>query len=371
MAHDSPPILVVMRLSSPGYESAAWQLIDASDALVALETESLDHESNGEYLPVMVLPQYVNECFLGETLNLSLMLYNPNKTACANVKLTVEVLPENRDVDPVVIDAVKDISIGGNSEPHQSTVSHKFTRPLQHLMNFILVYNFGKKEYQVVKRAVWNVVNPLQVDFVRRTDSIGRLHLEAILTNTSTLSFTIKDIKLVYVSEDVCLEPLFPKSSEIDAVCVLKPTESHSVVFLCVNPVTKLYLKAFWQCHERGSGEFNIPVSTDHTSPLIYETVYHPGTVPLIQDFKIVFRITNVGKEPLDAMIRFNEDGLRPLAVQVGSSLDVGHLVPAESRLVEVPFISTAKGHHTIKGIEIYSSGDLVVPITDLQVLTV
>ncbi|ORM41469.1 uncharacterized protein BXIN_2520 [Babesia sp. Xinjiang] len=371
MAHDSPPNLVVMRLSPPTYECAAWQLMDASDALVALETETVENVKHSAYMPMLLLPQYVNECFLGETLSLSILLTNGNKTPCTNVKLTVEVTTDEQQKDPFVIEPFSDITLEGNTKPYQTSISYLFHKSQQHFMTFIVTYNCGKKSYQVIKRAVWNVVNPLKAEFLHKKDSIGRSHLEATLTNSSQLNVTIKDVKLVMPESSAYVDPITPPNDDLNAVCVLRPNHAHSVIFTNVRIHKALNIKVFWFCYERGTGQIDMPVDLfSNRLPIVYETIRHPGTVSLKEEFKITFKVTNTTSGPLDCMLRFHEEQLKPLAVQVESYMDSGGLAPAESKIIDVPFISLAKGFHTIGGIEIHVKPNIVIPITDLQVLT-
>ncbi|GFE54551.1 c5orf44, putative [Babesia ovis] len=368
MAHDTPPNLVVMRLSPPTYESAAWQMLDTSDAIVALESETVDNVRDTSHMPMLVLPQYVNECFWGETLELSVMLSNPNKAPCTEVRLVVEVAAEDKQDEPIVMEPITNVTLESNTRPHQARVSYRFEEPIQCVMNFIVIYKFGKREYQVVKRALWKVVNPIQLEYIQQLDAIGRKHIETIVTNVSQLTISIKDVKLG-MPDGIDIEPIADKATDTNVICVLRPNEAHSVVYHWVQCKQPMVAKISWHCHDRGAGEMTIPMQHRPQAMVSYNTVTHPGTVKIIQEFKIGIEVTNCTQEPIEPVIRLNEQQLKPLEAQVGNDLDVGLLGPAESRVVQIPFISTAKGLYNIRGVDIHVEPDVVVPVTDLQVV--
>ncbi|CDR95072.1 hypothetical protein, conserved [Babesia bigemina] len=364
MSHNVAPNLVVMRLSQPSYECAAWQIIDASDALVALETESLDTVKQTAYTPTLVLPEYVNECFLGETLHLSILLSNSNKAACNNVKLKVDVVTEDAVQDPFVMEPLSGVTLEPHRKPYQTTISYLCNKQSQHNMTFIVTFTVGKRNYQVVKRAIWNVVNPIDIHFKSEKDSTGRPHLEATVTNICKHTLTVKDIKLVTPQDSTFQDPIYEQHKDVNGVCVLQPNGAYSVIFKNVKTTRPMQIKVFWHCYERGVGEINMP-------PIAYETIQHPGTVSLNDEFTIKFRVTNITKESLQCRLKFNQKQLIPLVVQVEDYLDFGGMAPMESKIIEVPFMSMEKGLHSIRGLEFCVMPDLIIPVTDLQVLAV
>ncbi|GIX64616.1 trafficking protein particle complex subunit 13, putative [Babesia caballi] len=324
------------------------------------------------YTPFLVLPQYVNDCFLGETIHLSVMLCNPNKAAFTNVKLKVEIAREDDASEPFVLEAFSGVTLEPHKKPHQTTVTYVFKQQSQYRSTFVVTFNVGKKSYQVVRRATWVVANPFKVDFVPEKDTNGRTHLEATLTNTSKLNVALRDVKLVTPDEFGFQDSVCQKMDDVNAVCVLPPNGAYSVIFKNIKTSKPSVVRVWWHSYERGVGEVDLPVDVfNYEQPVAYEVMSHPGTVAARREFSIKLKVTNTSHEVVDCRVKFNEKLLRPLAVQVDDYLELGGLGPAEFRVVEVPMMSMTKGFHTIQGIEIHASPDLVVPVTDMQVLAV
>ncbi|GBE61705.1 elongation factor Ts, putative [Babesia ovata] len=239
-------------------------------------------------------------------------------------------------------------------------------------MTFTVTFTVGKRNYQVVKRAIWNVVNPIEVHFRSEKDSNGRAHLEATVTNICKHTLTIKDIKLVTPQDSTFQDPIYEPHKDVNGVCVLQPGGAYSVIFKNIKTTKPMQIKAFWHCYERGVGEIDMQVDVfNYEQPIAYETIQHPGTVSLNDEFTIKFRVTNTTQESLQCRLKFNQNQLKPLVVQVEDYLDFGGMAPAESKIIEVPFMSMEKGLHTIRGLELCVMPDLVIPVTDLQVLAV
>lgn len=370
MGHDTVPNFVVMRLSPPSYQCVSWPVLDVSDALVALEKETVDTIKPAVYNPTLVLPQYVNEVFLGETLDLSVVLSNSHKAPFTSVSFKVEIVVDDLEGEPIVFEPFTDITLESRKKPHRTTISHTFKHASQHNMTFTVNFKFGKKNCQMVKRAVWNAVHPLRFDCFQEKDAYGKVHMETIVTNISKLVVTLAAMKVQTAKDPALQDCLYQKNDDINAIAVLTPNAAHSVIFKDLDMSKELSLWTSWQCYERGTGEIVTPMGSFYKLPLIaYNVLVHPGTVKCKEEFTIVIKITNTDKKPLKCRLKFNETRIRSMIVQIDDCLDLGILKHQEERQVEVPLMCLSSGIHVINGIEIHADPHIVVPVTDLEVL--
>ncbi|KAK1938461.1 hypothetical protein X943_001463 [Babesia divergens] len=370
MAHDAAPNLVVMRIAPPSYQCVAWPILDVSDALVSLEKDTVDVSKPTIFSPTLTLPQYVNDVFVGETLNLVVLLSNRHKVTFMNIIFKVHIVIDGVEGEPIVLEPFSGITLEPCKKPHTTTISHTFKHPSQHNMTFTVSFNVGKKSYQVVKRAVWNAANPLKFDFVQEKDSNGRTHIEALVTNVSKLVLTIRDMKLLNPNDSTLQDCIYNKNDELNAICVLTPNATYSVIYRDIDTSMKLCLKTFWYCYQRGSGDLITPIEVaDHLPVIAYMVLQHPGTVKSKEQFTVVLKIKNMHVEPLKCSIKFNKMHLSNIIVQIDDYLDLGILNNLEERVVEVPLMCLSTGLHVISGMEIHSDHHEVVPIAKLEVL--
>ncbi|KAK1442655.1 hypothetical protein BgAZ_301730 [Babesia gibsoni] len=372
MGYDNAPEFVVMRKSAPSYQCVAWPILDVSDALDALEKEAVEVVKPTVYNPTLLLPQYVSDVFLGETLHLAMVLSNSQKVTFSEVCFKVEIAIEGVGGDPITIEPFTNITLEPKKKPETASISHTFKHEVQHCMTFTINFKSGRKAYKVVKKAVWNVMNPFKFQFIHEKDATGKTQLEVMYTNVSKLVMSIMDAKLGKNKDDTFQDCLCLKNEDINAVAVISPAATHSVMFKDVDPTKPMSLHTSWFCYERGAGELVTPVECFKMSPVIaYTVLKHPGAVKSRKEFTVIFKVMNNYTQSLRFKVVFKREKMGSIVVQIDDYLDLGTLAPEEERVVKLPLMCLRSGIHGLNGVEIHADPSIVVPVTDIEIFAV